>query len=887
MKKISLKVNGRLRQILAHRDMVLIDLLRDVYNLTGAKQSCDRKGQCGACTVIVNGKAALSCLLKVVDLEGSDIITVEGLGTPDNPHLIQEAFVLAGAIQCGYCTPGMIMAAKALLDVNPDPGTEDIKKALRRNLCRCTGYIRIIEAVKLAGRFLRGEIAPDEIRPRPDDPKMGVSHPRPSAMIKACGVAEFGADIRLPGAIEVAAVRSPHQHALIRNIDTSEAETMPGVVGVMTAKDIKGTNVLKHAVADRPLICSDKVYQTGDAVAVVAAKTRDQALAAVKAVKVDYEPLPVLMSPREAMAEGAIRVHEDRPNVCFTWPLVKGDADKALAASAAVVESKFKTQITHQAPLEPEVSVAFFEDGDEGEEPVLVIMGRSINIHWHMGVLQQALGYENLRYEEPYSGGQFGMKMEVITEGIAGAAALHFKQPVRYVPSLEESMVITNKRHSFDMDLKIGADADGKLTGLTIDILVDNGAYESSGKIITQRAFYMLSSSYYIPAIKGQAKLVYTNNPWGASARGAGPPQTHFALECAMDMLAEKLNMDPLKFRQINSLTLGQTTATGYVPDQWPFPELCDAFRPAYERARKEADAHNDGIIRRGVGLGATAYGIGRPTDKATTSVELDPDDCVTVYAAAADPGEGNDSMLTQLAAEVLELPLDRIRLVCRDTDRTAASGPASGSRVTYLIGGAAVEGFKQLKQAMDEAGSKTYAALKAAGKATRYVGAKRIIDATPLSPETGLGPSFESQVHCIQMAEVAVNIQTGDVTVIKMTVAMDAGTIIHPLNVIGQLEGGVDMGVGFALREEYIVGKTKDWVTFKFPTMKTSFDIDTIVRETPRTRGALGATGVGEMTMTSTAPAVINAIKDACGVWITRLPATPDKVKAALDRIR
>lgn len=883
MKKINLKVNGRSRQILAHRDLTLIDLLRDTYNLTGAKQSCDRKGQCGACTVIVNGKAVLSCLIKVITLDGADIITVEGLGTPDNPHLIQEAFVLSGAIQCGFCTPGMIMTAKALLDANPDPSSEDIKRAFRRNLCRCTGYMRIIEAVKLAGRFLRGETTPDEIRPRPDGPKIGVSHPRPSAMLKACGVAEFGADIKLPGATEVAVVRSPHQHALIKAIDTSEAERMPGVLGVLTAKDIKGTNILKSTVPDRPLLCHDKVYQLGDALAIVAAETLSQAQAAVKAVKVEYELLPILTSPREAMAGAAIRVHDDRPNACYTWPLIKGDADEALAASAVVVESSFQTQISHQAPLEPEVSLAFLEEGEDGDEPVLVIIGRSINIHAHLRVLQEALGYENIRYEEPFSGGQFGIKIEVITEGIAGAAALHFKRPVRYVPSLEETLQITSKCFAYDMDLKMGADSDGKLTGLAIDMLVDNGAYESNGKITVQRSFYMLSSSYGIPHIKGDAKLIYTNNAWGSAARGAGAPQTHFAVECAMDMLAEKFGMDPLDYRVLNSLRPGESQATGHVPHQWPFPELCEALRPAYERAKRDAAQHKTGTIRRGVGLGATAYGIGRPTDKAMAFAELGTDDCVTVYAAAADPGEGNDSMLTQVAAEVLGLPLDKIQLVTRDTDRTAASGPASGSRITYLLGGAAVEACKNLKQAMDEVGAKTWKAFNDAGMPTRYQGEKKIIDTQVLSPDTGLGPAYESNVHCIQMAEVEVNMDTGEVKVDRMTVAMDAGTIIHPLNAIGQLEGGADMGVGYALREEYVAEKTKDWATFAFPTMKTSFDTDTIIRETPRIYGTLGATGVGEMSMTSTAPAVINAIKDACGVWVTQLPATPERVKAAL----
>lgn len=883
MKKICLTVNGRLRQVVVDPSLALIDLLRDVHSLTSVKQSCDRKGQCGACTVVVNGRAVRSCLIRVGDLEGADIITVEGLGTPENPHLIQEAFVLSGAIQCGFCTPGMIMAAKALLDANPDPGPEEIGKALRRNLCRCTGYVKIIEAVRLAGRFLRGEITPDRIRPKPDDPAMGVSHPRPSAMLKACGVAEFAADVCMPGALEVAAVRSPYAHALIGRIDTSEAEKMPGVVSVLTARDIRGTNLLKYMVADRPVLCRDKVHLLGDAVAAVVATTREQALAAVREVRVDYEPLPVLTSPEAAMAPQAPRIHADRPNFCYSQPVIKGDAEKSFASSAAVVESTFKTQINHQAPLEPEASVAFLEG--EGEDAVLVVMGRSINIHFHLATLQEALGWENMRYEETYSGGQFGIKLEIITEGIAAAAALHCRRPVRYVPSLEESMLITSKRHPFDMRIRLAADADGKLTALAFDALVDNGAYQSIGNVVINRGLHMLSSSYYIPCIKAMGRLVYTNNPWGSAARGAGPPQMHYALECAMDMLAEKLGIDPLEFRLLNSLKPGQTRATGAVAREWPFPELCEAVRPAYQRAREEAAAQGDGPIRRGVGLGAAAFGIAMPGDKSLAAAELGPDDCVTVYAAAADPGEGNDSMLSQLAARVLGLPLDRIRVVCRDTDRTPAGGPASGSRVTYMIGGAAVDAVQKLKQAMDEAGAKTYQALKNAGKPTRFLGEKKVAGIAPLDPETGQGPSFESQVHAIQVAEVEVNTETGEVRVLRMTTAVDAGPVINPQNLTGQLEGGMDMGVGYALREEYVAGKTKDWITFKFPTINKSFEMNTIIRETPRSRGTLGATGVGEMAMTSTAPAVINAIKDACGVWIRELPATPEKVKAALAK--
>ena len=360
MEKVVFEVNGRRKEVLTDKNMVLLDYLRDGLDLIGAKQSCDRKGQCGACTVIVDQKAVPSCLVKLSKLNGSKVITVEGLGTPDNPHFIQHAFVLAGAVQCGFCMPGMIMATKALLDKNPDPGDEEIKKALKNNLCRCTGYVKIVDAVKLAGRFLRGEVTPEELTPKESEGHMGVSHPRPTAYIKACGTARFTADYKLPGALEVAVLRSEVPHALIKSIDFSEAAKMPGVAGVVTAGDILGTNRLKYMVDDRPVLCDTKVRYIGDPIAIVGARTREEALAAVAAIKVDLEPLPVISTQEEGLAEGSVQVHDDRPNFCFRQPQIKGDAEAALADSSAVIEARFTTQTNHQAPLEPEATVAYW-----------------------------------------------------------------------------------------------------------------------------------------------------------------------------------------------------------------------------------------------------------------------------------------------------------------------------------------------------------------------------------------------------------------------------------------------------------------------------------------------------------------------------------------------
>lgn len=887
MKEITFQVNGHLKQVLADEKLILLDFLRNTLHLTGTKQACDYKGQCGACTVLVNGKAVRSCRARVVNLEGASIITVEGLGTPANPHLIQEAYALTGAIQCGYCTPGMIMATKALLDTNPDPSVAATKKALARNLCRCTGYTKIIQAVQLAGRFIREETTPDAVRSQVGKGMLGVSHVRPTAMLKACGLAQFNDDIPLPpDALELAVVRSTVPHAVIKSIDTRLAERMPGVVGLMRAEDIKGTNRLRQVHPDQPVLCEDKVRVLGDPIIAVAAETREQARAAAAAVKVVYQPLPVQMTPAESLAPGAYAIHAHAPdNICCSQPVIKGDAETTLKKAKTVFEGEFATQTNHQAPLEPEVSSAFFEG--EGENRELVIVGRSINIHFHLNQLKESLGCDRMRYQEAFSGGQFGIKVWIITEAITGAAALHFNRAVRYAPTTAESMLITTKRHACpSMKVKLAADDMGHITTFFCDFIMDKGAYTVNGPVVLGRATMMIQGSYYIPNIKVLGRSVYTNNAFGGSARGAGPPQITFAVESAVDILAEKVGMAPLEFRRMNSLKPGQSKATGMVVQEWPFVEVCDAIRPAYDRAKKEAEEFNTrgGKIKRGVGIAAHSFGIGGAGDSAKLSIEIDPDDGITIYAACADPGEGNDAMLTQIAAHQLGLPLEKVRLYTRDTDKTVLMGPAAGSRMTFMAGHSLLNAISNLQQAMSEAGTRSYAGLVKAGKPTHYEGAHKNAGPAGLDKVTGQGNAQVTECHNIQMAEVEVNTETGATRVLKMTVAVDAGTVINPQAFEGQLEGGMDQGVGFALREEYIIGKTTDYVSFKFPTIHDSFASEIITLQTARANGPLGATGVGEMTMVSTAPAVTNAIYNACGARVYSLPATPEKVKAALN---
>ena len=889
MQKVTLTINGVPQQILASPDMVLLDLLRKDMHLTGTKQSCDRKGQCGACTVIVNGKATLSCITKIVKLDGAEVVTIEGLGTPINPHLIQEAFVLAGAVQCGYCIPGMIMATKGLLEKNITPDDDAIKKALAHNLCRCTGYTKIIDAVKLAAKFIRKEITPEEIRAKLDPNKLiGVSHERPTSMVKACGLAKFGADIELPGALEVSVVRSPEFHAKIKSIDTSVAEKMPGVAGIVRAADIKGTNRLRQVHPDQPVLCDDIVKVLGDPIIIIAAETKAQADAAVAAVKVVYEPLYYTMDMKESLkgaADGTFILHQHAPdNICAKQPIIKGDAEAAMKNAAFVAESEVETQTNHQAPMEPEVSLAYWEG--EGEKEELVVVGRSINIHFHLNQLKEALGLDNMRYIEPFAGGQFGIKTWITTEAIAAAAAIHFRRPIRYVPTMEESIVVCNKRHAYEVSTKIGADKDGRIVAMYCDWLMNKGAYTLNGPVLLGRSIMMLSGSYNIPTLKVMGKSVYTNNACTGSARGAGPPQTTFALEVTMEMLAEKMGIDSLEFRRRNSLKVGETKATGMPVQEWTFVEVCDAIKPAYDRAHKEAkefNAKNSGPVKRGVGIAAHSFGVGGAGDSAKLFLEVNPDDTFTVCGAIADPGEGNDCMTAQITAHRLGVTLDKVRLYTRDTDRTVLMGPAAGSRMTFMAGNAVINAIAEFEAAAKEAGGRTYEALTKAGKPTRFEGFQKNEGPAGLDKDTGQGKAQVTECHNIQMAEIEVDTETGKTKVIRMTVCVDGGTVINPQAFDGQLEGGMDQGVGYALREQYTLGKEKDYIQFKFPNIRDNFPVDMITLQTPRKLGPLGATGVGEMTMVSTAPAVINAIHNATGAWVFSLPATPDKVKAAM----
>ncbi len=886
-----LNVNGIPRRVVADPKKSLVDILRNDFGLKGTKKSCDR-GYCGACSVIIDGELVRSCRMPLEKIEpGARITTVEGIGTPENPHIIQKAFAYAGAIQCGFCTPGMVVAAKALLDKNKDPAEGEIREHFKHNLCRCTGYTSIIRAVQIAGRLLRGEITEDDLKVDESEGIIGKPVPRPTAIMKACGTAPFGDDVPEPvGILHLKAVRSPHHHAKILSIDTAEAEKMPGVAGVVTAKDIKGKNRLiygthpqfKPPMADEPILCEDRVRMWGDPVVIVAAETIEEAEAAAKKVRVEYEELPACFTPAESMAPDAVRIHDAYPNKSFEQPLLKGDnPEKAIEKCKVVVEGEFTTTLTPHMFLEPDCALAFFDEEDR-----LTIMCRSIVIHYHAKQLAIALGVkkDKIRLIENYSGGMFGAKLNVTCEGLAGAAALKFRRPCKIVYTLAETMNCSPKRHPYYMRIKLGADRDGTFRALWCDFDVDNGAYLywSDGLLI--RGLHNFGGPYRYDNIYALGRITTTNHAPGGAFRGFGSPQMHFATESLIDMLAKKLDMDPVEIRKKNAQVMGDTDSTSAPLDVAPFPGILEKLEPLFKAAKEKAAKESTPGKKRGVGVAGAYFGCGSDgaKDGSEAWVDIDPDGGITVRATVADPGEGGDIQIATIVNKALGVPKEKIRYDGRDMARAPHSGPSAGSRQTTLTGRAIVNACDKLKKTMDENNCKTFEDMIGKSLPTRYIG-KHVCDTTDTDAKTGHGRPYENRAYVAHMAEVEVDAKTGKVDVLKMTAIGDIGTILNPLAVEGQFEGGLNMGLGFGLWEDYKHPETNTLVKGGIPNFMNSPLTETHFNETYRPNGTFGATGCGEIVMVPTAAAVANAIEDAVGARVTHLPITPDKIAAAM----
>lgn len=903
MIKLNLMVNGAPKQVICESDESLANVLRENLGLTSVKIGCGT-GQCGSCSIIVDGKLIRSCSMKMSRVaDGAVITTTEGIGTPDQLHPIQVAWIAHGGAQCGFCTPGFIVSTKALIDSNPNPTREDVRDWFQkyRNACRCTGYKQLVDAVLDAAAVMRGDKSIDDLSFKiPEDGRIwGTNYPRPTGVAKVTGTLDYGADlgIKMPqGTLKLALVQAEVSHAKILSIDTSEAEKMPGVEKIVTYKDIKGKNRITGLITfptnkgdgwDRPILCDEKVFQYGDAIAIVCADTDKNAQAAAAKVKVELERLPEYMSAPAAMADDAIEIHPGTPNVYFEQRIAKGDETGPIFDSAAhVIEDDFYVGRQPHMPIEPDVGFAYLDD--EGK---LCIHSKSIGLHLHLYMIAPGLGVapENIIMVQNPAGGTFGYKFSPTMEALVGAACLATGKPVFLNYTWKQQQQYTGKRSPFFMNVRMACDNDGKMLGMETDWTVDHGPYSEFGDLLTLRGAQFIGAGYDIANIRGMGRTVATNHAWGSAFRGYGSPQSEFASEVLVDMLAEKIGMDPLEFRYKNAYREGSTTPTGQDPEVYSLPAILDAVRPKYEEAKKKAAADSTAEIKRGVGISLGVYGCGLDgPDTAEIDVELNEDGTVTVYATWHDHGQGADIGTLGTAHEALRplgLAPEQIRLVLNDTRTCPNAGPAGGSRSQVVVGRAIKAGCELLLGGMRKAdGSfRTYKEMVDENIAVRYNG-KWTAPATECN-ENGQGSPFASYMYGVFLAEVAVEIATGKTTVEKMTCVADVGKINNKLAVDGQMYGGLAQAIGLALTEDYEdIQKHSTMKGAGFPYIKQIPD-DIVLEyiESDRPEGPFGASGVGELPLTCPHAAVINGIYNACGVRIKKLPALPEKVLAEL----
>lgn len=905
MIKKTIVVNGVARNLVVDAEDTLADVIRRSLGLTGTKVGCG-EGQCGACSVLMDGKVVRSCATKMKRVEdGANITTIEGIGTPASPHPLQLSWMLHGAAQCGFCSPGFIVSAKGLLDSNPRPTREEVRDWFQkhRNACRCTGYKPLVDAVMDAAKVLRGEKSAADLEYKiPSDGRVwGTRHPRPSALGKVTGTLDYGADLglKLPeNALMCALVQAEVSHAKILSIDTSEAEKMPGVYKVVTHKDVKGKNRITGLITfptnkgdgwDRPILCDEKIFQYGDAIAIVCADTEKNAKAAAKKVKVEIEQLPEYMSAPAAMAEDAIEIHPGTPNVYYIQKVAKGEETAPIFDKAdVVVEGSYYTQRQPHLPIEPDCGFAYIDDDGK-----LIIHSKSIGLHLHLYMIAPGLGLEpdQLALVQNPTGGTFGYKFSPTMEALVGAAALATGRPVYLGYNYRQQQAYTGKRSPFFTTVRYAATKDGKLLGMETDWTVDHGPYSEFGDLLTLRGAQYIGAGYDIPNIRGEGRTVCTNHAWGAAFRGYGSPESEFGSESLMDELAEKLGMDPFELRYKNVYREGSTTPTGQDPEVYSLPEMFDLMRPKYEAAKKRAAAASGNGLKRGVGVALGVYGAGLDgADSAEADAELMPDGTVTIYDCWQDHGQGADMGTLGTAHEALR-PLgigpDRIRLVMNDTRLAPNTGPAGGSRSQVVGGQAIINACEQLIKAMTKPGGgfRTYDEMVQEKLPLRYNG-KWTAPAKDCDAD-GQGNPFACYMYGLFLAEVAVDTATGKTTTEKMTIVGDIGVVNNYSLVDGQIYGGLAQGIGLALTEDY--EDLKKHATIRgagIPYIKDiPDDMEIIYVETPRPAGPFGASGVGEMPLTAPHAAVINAIYNACGARVRELPALPEKVLAAMKK--
>jgi aldehyde oxidoreductase len=871
----------------------LSDALREDLGLRGTKVGCDA-GDCGACTVLVDGAAVCACLTPVVRVAGRDVTTVEGLAQGD----LQAAFLRHGATQCGICTPGMLMAATALLAEVPQPTRRQAEDALGGVLCRCTGYQKIIDAV-CDVRPAAGVAGPAAGQ------SVGQGIARLDGRARVDGTESYGADHWPDGALVVRVIRSPHAAARFSLGDAAGWAWARGVK-VFTASDVPGVNRFGviPAFADQPALAEDQARFRGEAVALVAGEAEVMA-------GLDLSDFPVTWDAMDAVfdtAPGARAVLVERPdNILIRGRVVRGDADAGLAEAAHVAEVSVQTAHVEHAYIEPEAGVAWM-DGD-----TLVIRACTQAPVMDRDDTARILGLppERVRIIPSAVGGGFGSKLDISLQPLIGLVALKTRRPARMVYSRRESMQSTTKRHPARMTARIGADASGRITGMTFDGTFDTGPYSSWGPTVANRVPVHASGPYYVPGYRAETKAVHTNGPVSGAFRGFGVPQAAVAQEIAFDDLALALGMDRLAFRRLNALQDGQPTVCGQVLTGVGIGECLAALQPRWNAALAEIAAFNagGGGTKRGIGVASCWYGCGNTglPNPSTVRAGITVDGRIVLHQGATDIGQGSNTVIAQIFADALGVPVGTLTLVGPDTFLTPDCGKTSASRQTVVTGKAAMKSGARLRAEilrLTNSGADARIAV-ADGRiiVTDRTGAAvidlaalpegpwgyRLLAEETYDPPTvpldadGQGAPYAVYGYGAQLAEVEVDMALGTVKVTRITAAHDLGRVINPVLAEGQIQGGIAQGLGMALMEEYIAGRTDNLHDYLIPTTGDMPQIDSILIEVPDPEGPMGAKGLGEHVLIPTAPAILNAIRHASGARITRLPALPHRVLAAI----
>ena len=904
---VAFSVNGKPVEVCVPGARRLTRVLREDLGLTGTKVGCDA-GDCGACTVLLEGEPVCACLVAAGQVNGCEITTVEGLASrsPLNDRL-QRSFLAHGAAQCGACTPGMLVAATALLEKNALPSEAEVMDAIGGVLCRCTGYRKIVRAIVEAAN-----VAPVVAAP-PAGTAVGTRLIRLDGQKKVDGMEIFGADEMPAGALGVRVIRCPHHRARFEFGDLANfVAEHPGVECVLFSNDIPGTDCygVIPRFADQPVFARKEAKYRGEAVAAVVGDPNVLESLDLKKFPVTWEELPAIKTIDEALAQDARRIHPHREeNVLVRGRVVSGDVEKALAESDVVVEGEYETGFVEHAYIEPEAGFAR-RVGDTIE-----VQACTQSPYMDRDDIAKILGIpaEKVRIIPTAVGGGFGSKLDLSVQPFIALAAWNLNRTVRMVYSRTESIISTTKRHPARMKLRAAASRDGKLTALDFAADFNTGAYSSWGPTVAGRVPVHASGPYQVPNYRALTCAVHTNIVPAGAFRGFGVPQAAIAQEQLYDDLANRIGMDRLEFRILNALDDKTPTVTGQVLGEGVGIRAClEALRPEWKAAQArcaEFNAQTNAPLRRGIGVAGMWYGCGNTSlpNPSTVRIGLKRDGRIALHQGAVDIGQGSNTIVTQICADALGAPTSQFDLVSGDTSITPDCGKTSASRQTFVTGKAAhMAGTKLREEILKRANACACARIEFRdGFITVIEEGKKFdhplndmpldergylitVEATfdpPITPldENGQGSPYAVFGFGAHMAEIEVDIELGTVRVLKVTAAHDVGRAINPTLIEGQIEGGVAQGLGMALMEEFFPGKGENLHDYLIPTAGDIPPIESILIEDPSPIGPFGAKGIGEQAVIPTAPAILNAIHDAIGVRIHKVPATPDRVRAAI----